>query len=370
MGQLLSSSEEQFEAQSAIGSLLYNAMLEAGALPDLGVDHSFLANPENRDSQAHIQEHLRQLQGHVGSRGPAYLRELIGRLVAFSEEPRVAALVGLVVSMVMETAYVSSSRSSSRSSKAGSQVEERRAELCDVMEEYLKRCRMHLGEKEKLYQDTLRLEGQLSLLLTQLKGCMLREGCSSRALKQWASGAALHTHMLVHLAGLEQRGEPLPALAALEQYQEDMEELIPAYRRYKASSLSVVKRYGVACVGADPQGEGCVTGLTLLDRETGRSVSVVLPEDAPYSLGLVTTDQLTQAYLDQLLSPQGPLEELYRYFTSSRDRLGRVAGGRGGSEEKLSIVETGPLIGGILAAPASSCTSSDTHTEPRPETGS
>ena len=228
MGQLVSSPGERSEAQSALGSLLYDAMLEQGALPDLGVDHSFLGNPESKESQAHLQAHLQELQGHMGSRAPAYLKELISRLVAFSEEPRVAALVGLVVSMVLETAYVSSSRRSS--SKAKSQVEERRAELCDMMEEYLKRCRMHLSDREKLLQDTLRLEGQLSLLLTQLKSSMLREGCSSRGLKHWASGAALHIHMLVHLAGLEQKGEPLAALAALEQYHQDMEDLIPAYR--------------------------------------------------------------------------------------------------------------------------------------------
>ncbi|XP_067092582.1 uncharacterized protein [Osmerus mordax] len=350
MGQLVSSAGERSEAQSALGSLLYNAMLEQGALPDLGVDHSFLGNPESKESQAHLQAHLQELQGHMGNRAPAYLKELISRLVAFSEEPRVAALVGLVVSMVLETAYVSSCRGSSRgsTSKAKSQVEERRAELCDMMEEYLKRCRMHLSEREKLHQDTLRLEGQLSLLLTQLKSSLLREGCSSRGLKHWASGAALHTHMLVHLAGLEQKGEPLAALAALEQYHEDMEDLIPAYRRYKAGTVSVVKSHGGLCVGGDPQSEGCVTGLTLVDRETGRSVSVTVPEDVPYSPDLVTSDQLTQAYLDLLLSPQGPLVDLHRYFTSARDRLGTLGAGRAGLEEQLSIVETEPLARGEL----------------------
>ena len=101
-------------------------------------------------------------------------------------------------------------------------------------------------------------------------------------------------------------------------------------------------------MGGDPQSEGCVTGLTVVDRETGQSVSVTVPEDAPYSPDLVTADQLTQSYLDLLLSPQGPLVDLHRYFTSARDRLGTVGAGRAGEEEQLSIVETEPLERGDL----------------------
>lgn len=55
---------------------------------------------------------LTQLQGDIGNRAPTYLRDLIGRLSTFSDEPRLAGLVGLVVTMVMDMAYSSSKQSS------------------------------------------------------------------------------------------------------------------------------------------------------------------------------------------------------------------------------------------------------------------
>lgn len=55
---------------------------------------------------------LIQLQGDIGNRAPTYLKDLIGRLTTFSDEPRLAGLVGLVVTMVMDMAYMSSKRSS------------------------------------------------------------------------------------------------------------------------------------------------------------------------------------------------------------------------------------------------------------------
>lgn len=63
MGQLLSSEEELSQVKDAIGSLLYKAMLEGGAVPDLGVVHPFLLanHDESVDSQARLKEHLRQV---------------------------------------------------------------------------------------------------------------------------------------------------------------------------------------------------------------------------------------------------------------------------------------------------------------------
>ena len=55
---------------------------------------------------------LTQLQGDIGKRAPTYLKDLIGRLASFSDEPRLAGLVGLVVTMVMDMAYSSSKQSS------------------------------------------------------------------------------------------------------------------------------------------------------------------------------------------------------------------------------------------------------------------
>lgn len=51
-----------------------------------------------------------------------------------------------------------------------------------------------------------------------------------RSLRHWACAAAFHTEMLVHLAALEGKQESLAAKAALQQYREDLMQIIPAYR--------------------------------------------------------------------------------------------------------------------------------------------
>lgn len=63
MGQLLSSEEEVSQVKDAFGSLLYNAMLEDGAVPDLRVVHPFLLanHDEGFDCEARLKEHLQQV---------------------------------------------------------------------------------------------------------------------------------------------------------------------------------------------------------------------------------------------------------------------------------------------------------------------
>lgn len=45
---------------------------------------------------------LAQLHSNIGNKAPTYLKDLIGRLSTFSEEPRLAGLVGMLVAMVMD----------------------------------------------------------------------------------------------------------------------------------------------------------------------------------------------------------------------------------------------------------------------------
>lgn len=59
-------------------------------------------------------------------------------------------------------------------------LQQRVWELQEVMEEYLKRIRINLNDKNKLIQDSIRLEAQLSLILTQLKTSLLGGDCDSR----------------------------------------------------------------------------------------------------------------------------------------------------------------------------------------------
>lgn len=63
MGQLFSSEEELSQLKDVIGSLIYNAMLEGGAVPNLEVVHPLLLadHDKNSDSRAHLQEQLKQV---------------------------------------------------------------------------------------------------------------------------------------------------------------------------------------------------------------------------------------------------------------------------------------------------------------------
>ncbi|CAN9499581.1 unnamed protein product [Ophioblennius macclurei] len=388
MGQLFSSGEELSRVEEALGSLLYDAMLEGGAVPDLKVVHPRLLTDHEGDSASRdrLQEQLKQLQSDVGNKAPTYLRDLIGRLSAFSDEPRLAGLVGLLVTIVMDMAYTSSRQSSGVKEKAAapSSSQQRVAELQEVMEEYLKRCRISLSDKNQLIRDSVRLEAQLSLALTRLKTCLLGGDCSSRSLRCWASAAAFHTQMLIHLARMEGKAEPLCARAALDQYKEDLDQIIPVYRRYKQNTLCVAKCRGgpppPPSSSSEPPEEGAMTGLTVTDRETGKGVTLSLsdmeteagrrighPDPSSSSLGLdsVTSDQYARAYLDRLFSEKGPVEELQNFFTQAVENLKRLrmdgVGGKskahdegGGKQEeeverrgreeteKLSIVETQP----------------------------
>ncbi|KAK5908777.1 hypothetical protein CgunFtcFv8_016807 [Champsocephalus gunnari] len=346
MGQLFSSEEQLSQVKDAMGFVLYDAMLEGGAVPDLGVVHPLLLSNHG----AGLQEQLKQLQGDIGKRAPTYLKDLIGRLASFSDEPRLAGLVGLVVSMVMDMAYTSKQSSAVKGKSAGSSPGQQRVwELQEVTEEYLKRCRINLSDKSKLIQDSVRLEAQLSLTLTQLKTSLLGGDCDSRSLRHWASGAAFHTQMLVHLAGLEGQAEPRAARAALEQYKEDLTQIIPAYRHYKSNMVCVVKCRGSLLASCDPHSEepeeGSMTGLTVTDRETGKSVTLSLstmkeetgrrmrvsgtdatpvptvPSSSSINLDLITSDQYAQAYLHHLFSDKGPLAELEDYFIKASANL-------------------------------------------------
>lgn len=63
MGQVFSTEEELSRAKETIGSLLYDAMLEGGAVPDLGVVHPLLLTnrDESPDSRDRLQEQLQQV---------------------------------------------------------------------------------------------------------------------------------------------------------------------------------------------------------------------------------------------------------------------------------------------------------------------
>lgn len=64
MGQVFSTEEELTLAKETIGSLLYNVMLEGGAVPELRVVHPLLLTNHSKgaESQDRLQEQLQQVK--------------------------------------------------------------------------------------------------------------------------------------------------------------------------------------------------------------------------------------------------------------------------------------------------------------------
>lgn len=63
MGQVLSTENEVSQLKEAVGSVLYDAMLEGDAVPDLGVVHPLLlaGQDESVIPGSHLQEQLRHV---------------------------------------------------------------------------------------------------------------------------------------------------------------------------------------------------------------------------------------------------------------------------------------------------------------------
>lgn len=63
MGQVLSTENDVSQLKEAVGSVLYDAMLEGDAVPDLGVVHPLLlaSQDESINPGCHLQEQLRHV---------------------------------------------------------------------------------------------------------------------------------------------------------------------------------------------------------------------------------------------------------------------------------------------------------------------
>ncbi|KAJ8388213.1 hypothetical protein AAFF_G00135840 [Aldrovandia affinis] len=315
---LAPSAEEQAEFRGAVGAHIYQAMLAGGALPDVAIERPLLDNSGLRSGPAAL-DHFRELKRHVDRKAPAYLKELMAKLAPFTDEPRVTGLLTLVVSVAIEMAFAASSSSSSsaRAAGRGVVVEERLSELRNLAEEYLKRHRMHLSDERKLREDTERLEGQ-----------------------HWVNGAAFHVQMLIHLARLGQQSDG-PIRAAIASYLLDLRALLAAYRRHKAATVNVSKRWDVRDRDLDLSG-GTLAGYSVSDKELGKSVYVPLPEDTPPACERLDSSFCTEAYLDHVFANYAQITDMERYFSETLGNLPALIAESGtlpNSPKSLSTVD-------------------------------
>ncbi|KAK1787440.1 hypothetical protein P4O66_002737 [Electrophorus voltai] len=122
--------------------------------------------------------------------------------------PNAVGIGVLVISMILKACFVpSTGQEGSEPSPADLLccvfAEEKSSEVRNLMEEYLKRYRMHLTDNRLLLLDTKHLEEKLNIQLSRLRNSMLVDGhMNTHALKHWASGAAFHAQMLLHITRL------------------------------------------------------------------------------------------------------------------------------------------------------------------------
>lgn len=62
MGQLLSSEEQFHQLKEALGAVIFDAMLEGAAVPDLRVVHPLLLTTQNERDVSKVQDHLQQVR--------------------------------------------------------------------------------------------------------------------------------------------------------------------------------------------------------------------------------------------------------------------------------------------------------------------
>lgn len=316
-------------------AFLVNQLYNQGGLPDVGIDDSLLRY-SGLNSSVVLQDHSAQLLAFVGSQAPSYVASLGAALAGLSSVPNAVGIGALVVSMILEISAAGLGEPQPDASHLLHRVfaEEKASEVRDLMEEYLKRYRMHVGASECLLKDTRRLEAELSVQLTRLKNSMLHDGhMSTRALKHWVNGAAFHSQMLVHQARLEQ-DNGTAAHAALGSYLQELHPLLAEYRRYRSSSLEMMKDWYGSCHKRERRRRqmcsgDCWPSCSVCDKETGETRSVPLLNKDSWYLPRSYCQQIKEAYMNHTFSNYDQITGMKGYFTAIQVNLTNLIAQRG-----------------------------------------
>ncbi|XP_062401853.1 uncharacterized protein LOC134092789 [Sardina pilchardus] len=188
---------------------------------------------------------------------PEFIGGVGGALGGFASVPGAVGLGAFVLSTILQLAFINVKASQDSPLDMLQRVfaEEKSSEVRNLMDEYLKRYRMHLRDERRLLADSERLETLLSLQLTRLRNSILVDGqMSSRAVKHWVNGAVFHTETLLHIgrlrrgtvAGVEgSESAKRAASSAADTYYKDMMKILERYKEYKWSTFYLRYRTGI-----------------------------------------------------------------------------------------------------------------------------
>ncbi|KAG7470618.1 hypothetical protein MATL_G00115800 [Megalops atlanticus] len=330
MGNDISSDEKEEKAEQAAAVLYRKVPL----LADVGIDRCLLAY-SGLDSTAVLQRNYSsRLQGsgrhlrEVGRLG-AELLGAVGPMLAAETPFPLAVGIGAVVVSTLLGKILASPGESTVDLLQRIFAEQKENEVRDLMGEYLKRHQMYVFDTRKLQEELQYWERLLSAQLTRLKNAMLRDGhMSSGTLKIWVNGAAFHSQMLIHLARL-QPGGSTPARVAICTYQEDLQELLDKYRRYKASSIVLERREAIevnVSVSMYPVDHE-IFGYEIHDRELKRKGEIDIDDiNIP---SYVSYSSVVQAYVDRMFSQCEQITGMRQYFRDTLRNLDTLIAQRG-----------------------------------------
>ncbi|KAK1799541.1 hypothetical protein P4O66_000422 [Electrophorus voltai] len=285
-------------------------------LPDISIDAS-LIKYSGTNSTAVLEAYSNQLSAL--STASDFTDKLGSILVSLKGVTNAVGIGALGISFILDLAVTCLETRSESTMNMLHRVfaEEKASDVRDTMYEYMKRFRMHLHDPVEALEDTKHLEKRLSEQLTRLRNSMLHDNhMSSRSMKQWANGAAFHCQMLIHVARLKTENMSshfnvyLSSVhAAIDFYQNDLQDLLKKYKDYKHSTLSVLPFWGWFLTEFD---EFNLYSHSIRDVETGRSLD--------FFYGSPWSDSLVE-YVNYMFTNWSQIKELNEYFTNLKENL-------------------------------------------------
>ncbi|XP_034442604.1 uncharacterized protein LOC117762192 isoform X1 [Hippoglossus hippoglossus] len=294
----------------------YNTALQNPCLlPDVGIDQSMLKY-SGANSNAELQSFSKELINSV----PDFADRFGNRVTPFTSVPDAVGVGALVISMILEIIFKSSTQTDgSYSLLRRVFAEEKGSSVRDTMTEYVRRHRTFMKDQQRLRLELNRLEMQLSGHLTVLRNSLLFDGqMTSRGFKIWVNGAFFHLQMLIHEARLNhQAGQPTATQVDsintyVVLYLQELDHLLEKYKTYLTTvneMVSVIGCFMDACVR-----EYCRIKNSESNCEIHHYIQYQDPCDGE-------GEDLMKAYVNQIVSKYPPITGLKSQFRNVKNSV-------------------------------------------------
>ncbi|XP_041634144.1 uncharacterized protein LOC121503687 [Cheilinus undulatus] len=198
--------------------------------PNLKVNKSIVMFSSLTSTES-LKQHYEKRRMEAGDCAADWIKSLAEKLAAFTSAPELAGLGALSVAVLIDIISSSSPEESVKEALRSVFAEEKASEVWNLIDECLKRYRMHINDKKELVRDIRRIEGQLSQALTNLKNSIVRDGhVSHQVLKVWVNGAAFHIQVLIHLVRLEETQNCDSIKSLIKDYSEDVDAVFEKHK--------------------------------------------------------------------------------------------------------------------------------------------